>query len=252
MLHAPCNNDEENECVHMDKTSRGLWKDKKSCLVRWWDLNDFCFKISSNFAIQLLQSTIIALQTALINYAIAAKLSGCFYKQFKMRYIINTINIKQLQMRDIIEGTLEAPLRTAWFIPAGAEWETQKRQKDLVCKQVSLYPWFWICFSMHQRVNFVWVTKTCRSIKTQKHQDGFSLKCLNWKQSHWKSKLSKSSLCNLLIFITPFFSSFLHSLTYTLTQQILTEHLLCTKPCGRQHTGREMKTQVCPQKAQRA
>lgn len=31
----PCNNDEENECVHMDKTSRGLWKDKNSCLVRW-------------------------------------------------------------------------------------------------------------------------------------------------------------------------------------------------------------------------
>lgn len=180
MRHAPCNNDEENECVHVDKTSRGLWKDKNSCLVRWWDSNDFCFKISSNFAIQLLQSTITALQTALINYVIAAKLSGCFYKQFKMRYIINTINIKQLQMRDIIEGTWEAPLRTAWFIPVGAEWEIQKRQKDLVCKQDSLCPWFWICFSIHQRVNFVLVTKTCRSIKTQKHQDGFSLKCLNW------------------------------------------------------------------------
>lgn len=45
-------------------------------------------------------------------------------------------------MRDIIEETWEASLSTAWFIPAEAEWETQKRQKDLVCKQVSLYPWF--------------------------------------------------------------------------------------------------------------
>lgn len=45
-------------------------------------------------------------------------------------------------MRDIIEGTWEAPLRTAWFIPVGAEWEIQKRQKDLVCKQDSLCPWF--------------------------------------------------------------------------------------------------------------
>lgn len=121
-----------------------------------------------------------------------------------------------------------------------------KGKKDLVCKQDSLCPWFWICFSIHQRVNFVLVTKTCRSIKTQKHQDGFSLKCLNWTWRHWESKLSKSNLCNLLIFTIPFFPSFLPSLHLHTDSANINWTFIVYQALCRQHTGREKEDTSLP------